>query len=87
MDTNTEYDPKDKLIPMHPGGNITLPTAFVEQFDITGEGWLYHELSDDGKTITLRAGKIAPLPPEPPLNQPSNAGLLELSGVHRDDNH
>jgi hypothetical protein len=82
-----DFDPEDKLIPMHRGGNITLPAAFVEQFDITGEGRLYHELSADGKTITLRAANIEPLPPEPPLNQPPNAELLALSGVHRDDNH
>ena len=82
-----DYDPIDKLIPMHRGGNITLPAAFVEQFDITGEGWLYHELSADGKAISLRAANVEPYPPEHALNQPSNTVYHALSGVDRDDNH
>lgn len=83
MDTNTVYDPDDKLIPMQ-RGRVTLPDSFVEQFDITGEGWLYHEMSEDGTSITLRAANVAPLPPEHPLNRPENGELLEAALAEHD---
>jgi hypothetical protein len=43
------------------------------------------DLSEDGTFIVMRKARLAPISHR--HHQPVNAELLDLSGVHRDDNH
>lgn len=85
MDTNTEYDPGDKINPIGKDYVLVVPPELCKPLGITEHSHVFMDLSEDGTFIVMRKARVAPFSHR--LNRPMNAELLDISGVHRDDNH